>query len=282
MCYPCFPDTNANSHDMRKQEIILVYGPQMSIGQASEIRPIPRRKSVNNQEKTLIEIRHRDERGHLDHGWLDTYHTFSFDRYYDQRYMGFRALRVINEDRVAPGRGFGTHPHRDMEIITYILEGALEHKDSMGTGSIIRPGEVQRMSAGTGVTHSEFNPSKTEPVHLLQIWILPESRGIQPSYEQKHFDPDEMRGKLRLVAARDPQEAGAVKIQQDVRLFATVLEGQTVRHDLQEGRFAWVQVARGSLELNGMQLEAGDGAAVSEIQSLQFSGHGEALLFDLN
>ena len=230
----------------------------------------------------MIEIRHRDERGHLDHGWLDTYHTFSFDRYYDQHYMGFRALRVINEDRVAPGRGFGTHPHRDMEIITYILEGALEHKDSMGTGSIIRPGEVQRMSAGTGVTHSEFNPSKTEPVHLLQIWILPESRGIQPSYEQKHFDTEEMRGKLRLVAARDPQEAGAVKIHQDVRLFATVLEGQTVRHDLQKGRFAWVQVTRGSLELNGMLVEAGDGAAVSESQTLQLSGHGEALLFDLN
>src|SRR6476646_460242 len=168
----------------------------------------------------MIDIRPAAERGHADHGWLDSHHTFSFAGYYDPGHMGFRALRVINEDRVAPAQGFGTHPHRDMEILTYILEGALEHKDSMGTGSIIRPGEVQRMSAGTGVTHSEFNPSKTEPVHLLQIWILPEANGIQPSYEQKQFDRDELLGKLRLVAARDPVQ-GAVKIHQDVRLFMT-------------------------------------------------------------
>jgi redox-sensitive bicupin YhaK (pirin superfamily) len=229
----------------------------------------------------MIDIRHRNERGHFDHGWLNTYHTFSFDRYYDPQQMGFRALRVINEDRVAPGKGFPTHPHRDMEIITYILEGALEHKDSMGTGSIIRPGEIQRMSAGTGVTHSEFNPSKTEPVHLLQIWILPEARGIEPSYEQKQFDHEDLRGKLRLIAARDSAE-GAVKIHQDVRLFATLLAGKPVQHNLKQGRFAWVQAARGSIEINGIPLEAGDGAAVSEVELLELSGNGEALLFDLN
>ena len=228
----------------------------------------------------MIEIRHRNERGHFDHGWLNTYHTFSFDRYYDPRHMGFRALRVINEDRVAPGRGFGTHPHRDMEIITYILEGALEHKDSMGTGSIIQPGEIQRMSAGTGVTHSEFNPSRTEPVHLLQIWVLPEATGIKPSYEQKQFNRDNMRGKLRLIAAREPVE-DAVKIHQDVRLFATVLEGNAVKYDLPKGRYVWLQIARGSMELNGIKLEDGDGAAVSEEQHLELQGHGEALVFDL-
>jgi redox-sensitive bicupin YhaK (pirin superfamily) len=229
----------------------------------------------------MIATRHRDERGHFDHGWLNTYHTFSFDRYYDPNYMGFRALRVVNEDRVAAGRGFGTHPHRDMEIITYVLEGALEHKDSMGTGSIIRPGEVQRMSAGTGVTHSEFNASKTEPVHLLQIWILPEASGIKPSYEQKQFKREELQGKFRLVAAREPVD-GAVKIHQDVRLFATVLDGQLLQYELRQDRFAWLQIARGSIELNGMKLEAGDGAAVSESGDLRISGVGEALLFDLN
>ena len=229
----------------------------------------------------MIQIRQRDERGHFDHGWLNTYHTFSFDRYYDPRYMGFRALRVINEDRVAPGRGFGTHPHRDMEIITYILEGALEHKDSMGTGSIIHPGEIQRMSAGTGVTHSEFNPSNDEPVHLLQIWILPEETGIKPSYEQKEFSREDLRGKLRLIAARTPEE-GAVKIHQDVRLFATILDDEKVTHRLASGRYAWIQVARGALELNGMTLQAGDGAALSESSNFELSGTGEALVFDLN
>jgi hypothetical protein len=229
----------------------------------------------------MITIRHRNERGHANHGWLDTYHTFSFDTYYDPQHMGFRSLRVINEDRVAPARGFGSHPHRDMEIITYILDGALEHKDSMGTGSIIRPGEVQRMSAGTGVTHSEFNPSKTEPVHLLQIWILPERRGIQPSYEQKEFSRHEMRGDLRLIAARDPA-GGAVKVHQDVRLFATILDGESVKHSLGPGRHAWIQVARGSIAVNGASLEAGDGAAVSEESGIEMAGAGEALIFDLD
>jgi redox-sensitive bicupin YhaK (pirin superfamily) len=229
----------------------------------------------------MNQIRHRQERGHFDHGWLNTYHTFSFDRYYDPQHMGFRALRVINEDRVAPAQGFGTHPHRDMEIITYILEGALEHKDSMGTGSIIRPGEIQRMSAGTGITHSEFNPSRTEAVHLLQIWILPEARGIKPSYEQKQIDRSEMKGQLRLVAAREPA-GDAVKIHQDARLLATVLDGETVKYDLQPGRYAWIQIARGSMTVNGSMLEAGDGVAVSEEPRLTLSGNGEALLFDLN
>ena len=229
----------------------------------------------------MLQIRPRNERGHFDHGWLNTYHTFSFDRYYDPHHMGFRALRVINEDRVAPAQGFGTHPHRDMEIITYILEGALEHKDSMGTGSIIRPGEIQRMSAGTGVTHSEFNPSRTEPVHLLQIWILPEASGIKPSYEQKQFSRDEIRGKLRLIASREPT-GEAVQIHQDVRLFATLLDGQTIKYELPKDRYAWVQIARGTMKLNGTVLEAGDGAAASEESGLELSGAGEALLFDLN
>lgn len=229
----------------------------------------------------MIEIRQRNDRGHFDHGWLNTYHTFSFDRYYDPQHMGFRALRVINEDRVAPAKGFGAHPHRDMEIITYILEGALEHKDSMGTGSIIRPGEVQRMSAGTGVTHSEFNPSKTEPVHLLQIWILPEASGIKPSYEQKQFNRENMHGRLRLIAARDPVD-DAVKIHQDVKLFATVLDGNTVKHNLLKGRYAWIQIARGTMAVNGIPLQAGDGAAISETDVVEMSGNGEALLFDLN
>jgi redox-sensitive bicupin YhaK (pirin superfamily) len=229
----------------------------------------------------MIQIRPRNERGHFDHGWLNTYHTFSFDQYYDPRHMGFRALRVINEDRVAPAKGFGTHPHRDMEIITYILEGSLEHKDSMGTGSIIRPGEVQRMSAGTGVTHSEFNPSRIDPVHLLQIWILPEVKGIKPSYEQKQFAFDDMRGKLQLIASRNPP-TGAVKIHQDVDLFAAILDGQRVTHTLRPGRHAWLQVARGSVELNGTKLDAGDGAAISEVPHLEINGSGEALVFDLN
>jgi redox-sensitive bicupin YhaK (pirin superfamily) len=187
---------------------------------------------------------------------------------------------VLNEDRVAPGQGFGTHPHRDMEIITYILEGSLEHKDSMGTGSIIRPGEIQRMTAGTGVTHSEFNPSKTEPVHLLQIWIFPEAKGLNPSYEQKPLVRDGLRGKLHLIAAREPS-AGAVMVHQDVKVFATVLEGETVKYDLEPKRYAWVQIARGTIEVNGSTLKAGDGAALSDETRVELKGHGEALVFDL-
>jgi len=227
-----------------------------------------------------IQIRHGNERGRANLGWLNSYHTFSFADYYDPRYMGFRALRVINDDRIQPGTGFGTHPHRDMEIVTYVLEGAVEHKDSMGNGSIIRPGEAQRMSAGTGIRHSEFNASKTELLHLLQIWILPEVRGIPPGYEQKALNRDEMRGKLRLIAAKDP-DAGSVKIHQDLRLFATVLDGETVKHELAPQRHAWIQIAGGKIQVNGKALEEGDGVAISQEPSIELTGKGEALLFDL-
>jgi quercetin 2,3-dioxygenase len=230
-----------------------------------------------------IAFRRADERGHADHGWLDTWHTFSFSDYYDRRFMGFRVLRVINEDFVAPGRGFPTHAHRDMEIITYVLEGALEHRDSLGTGSVIRPGDVQRMSAGTGVRHSEANPSADEPVHLLQIWIEPAREGLAPGYEQKAFADADKRGRLRLVASPDGAE-GSVTIHQDARLFATLLgSGQQVVHELRPGRHAWVHVARGTLTLNGEHLGAGDGAAASREGTLTLSGDkdAEALLFDL-
>ncbi|HEY8132434.1 MAG TPA: pirin family protein [Thermoanaerobaculia bacterium] len=231
----------------------------------------------------MIQIRKAEERGHFNHGWLDTYHTFSFADYYDPEFMGFRTLRVINEDKVAPGRGFGTHSHRDMEIVTYVLDGALEHRDSMGTGSVIRPGEVQRMSAGTGVLHSEINPSGSEPVHLLQIWILPERRGIQPEYEQKTFPAEERKGKLRLVASKDGKD-GALKIHQDAKLFAgTLTDGQPITYDLPAGRYAWLQVARGSVDVNGQTLHAGDGAAIEDERTITLSGRdAEVLLFDLN
>lgn len=231
----------------------------------------------------MIRIRKSDERGHFHHGWLDTYHTFSFDQYYDPNFMGFRSLRVINEDRVQPGMGFPTHPHRDMEILTYPLEGALQHRDSMGTGSIIRPGELQRMSAGTGITHSEFNASRTEPVHLLQIWLLPERKGLKPSYEQKAFPEAERRGRLRLVASQDGRD-GSLTVHQDVSLYAGLLEpGQKVSHRLEPSRSAWVQVARGKVHLNGSALEAGDGAAISKQQEIELGSEdaAEILLFDL-
>jgi redox-sensitive bicupin YhaK (pirin superfamily) len=230
-----------------------------------------------------IEMRRASDRGHADHGWLDTWHTFSFSDYYDPRFMGFRALRVINEDVVAAGRGFPTHAHRDMEIITYVLQGALQHRDSLGTGSVIRPGDVQRMSAGTGVRHSEANPSAEEPVHLLQIWIEPASPGIAPGYEQKAFADEDKRGRLRLVASPDGAE-GSVTIHQDARVFATLLApGQTVFHPLAPGRHAWVHVARGSLTLNGQHLGPGDGAAASHETALTLVGDkdAEALVFDL-
>jgi redox-sensitive bicupin YhaK (pirin superfamily) len=233
----------------------------------------------------MITIRPAQERGHFNHGWLDTYHSFSFDQYYEPAHMGFRALRVINEDRVGPGSGFGMHPHRDMEIITYVLEGALAHKDSMGNGSAIRPGEVQRMSAGTGVLHSEFNHSPDKAVHLLQIWILPERHGLEPSYEQKTFVAEEKRNRLRLVAAPDARD-GAVRIHQDADLYAALLdENATVRHALRPGRHAWVQVARGAVMVNGKRLNAGDGAAISDEREVATTGtsggESEVLLFDL-
>ncbi|HXX32725.1 MAG TPA: pirin family protein [Myxococcaceae bacterium] len=231
----------------------------------------------------MITIRRAEDRGHANHGWLDTRHTFSFADYDDPDQMGFRALRVINEDRVQPGQGFGTHAHRDMEILSYVLEGALAHKDSIGTGSTIRPGDVQRMSAGTGVAHSEFNASKTEPVHFLQIWIHPERPGIRPGYEQKTFPEAEKRGRLRLVASRDGRD-GSLTIHQDAAVYAGLLDaGERAELPLGKGRHAWVQAARGEVELDGQRLTAGDGAAVSGESALRLEGvrQGEVLVFDL-
>ena len=231
----------------------------------------------------MLNLRRAHERGHAQHGWLDSWHTFSFADYQDAAHMGFRNLRVINEDRVQPGRGFGTHPHRDMEIVTYVLEGALEHKDSMGNGSIIRPGEVQRMSAGTGVFHSEYNASKTDGVHFLQIWMLPGQRGIAPGYEQKRFDPATRRGALRLVASPDGAD-GSVTVHTDARLYAALLEdGERATHTLAAGRNAWVHVARGEVEVNGHRLSAGDAASLSQEAAVELVGKkgAEVLLFDL-
>jgi redox-sensitive bicupin YhaK (pirin superfamily) len=233
----------------------------------------------------MIAIRRSDERGHADHGWLDTRHTFSFADYHDERFVGFGDLRVINEDRVAPGQGFGTHGHRDMEIISYVLEGELGHRDSMGNGSVIRPGEVQRMSAGTGVRHSEMNPSRDRPVHFLQIWILPSEDGLAPGYEQKAFPEAERRGRLRIVASPDGRD-GSVTIHQDATVAIALLSpGERVRHEIPRGRVAWVQVARGEVTVNGNALRAGDGAAATDESALEIAGHGpreaEVIVFDL-
>lgn len=231
----------------------------------------------------MITVRKAEDRGHFDFGWLNTYHTFSFSEYYDPKHMHFRSLRVINEDTVHPGGGFPTHPHRDMEIITYVLEGELAHKDSMGNGSVIRPGEVQRMSAGTGILHSEFNHSKDKSVHLLQIWILPNKRGVTPSYEQKFFEAKEKQGRLRLVASPDGSEA-SVTIHQDAKLFATLLEsGQNIEYKLEPDRHIWIHVARGTIEINGQKLGQSDSAGISEEQLITITGteKAEVLLFDL-
>jgi hypothetical protein len=231
----------------------------------------------------MITVRPGAERGRTRFEWLDSFHSFSFGDYYDPDHLGFRSLRVINEDWVEPGQGFGTHPHRDMEILTYVLEGALQHRDSLGSGSVIRPGEVQMMTAGTGVTHSEFNASRSERVHLLQIWILPSARGLQPAYGQKAFPAAERDGRLRLVASGDGR-AGSLKMNQDAAVLATLLEsGREVAHEPGPGRHAWVQVARGEIDLNGTCLGAGDGAAVSGERSLHLKARSpsEILLFDL-
>jgi redox-sensitive bicupin YhaK (pirin superfamily) len=228
-------------------------------------------------------IRKAEERGRADFGWLDSRHSFSFGHYYDPAHMGYGPLRVINDDRVVAGAGFPTHPHADMEIISYVLDGALAHKDSIGTGSTIRPGEVQRMSAGTGIRHSEFNASKTDPVHFLQIWIIPEADGLEPGYEQKAFAETEKRGRLRLVGSRDGRD-GSVTIHRDVDLYATLLEdGESVRHTLAPGRIGWVQVARGTATLNGEQLRPGDGVALAQGESLTATGTSDAelLVFDM-
>ena len=231
----------------------------------------------------MITFRPSNERGGGDYGWLKTHHTFSFSDYHDPQWTGFRSLRVINEDWVAPNTGFPTHPHRDMEIITYVLEGKLEHKDSLGTGSVILPGDGQRMTAGRGIRHSEANPSSTAPVHLLQIWILPDKQGHEPGYEQKSFPEVEKRGKFRLLASKDGAE-DSVKINQDAKLFVVLLSaGEEVRQSLGAKRYAWLQVAKGEVELNGKKLHQGDGAAISEERKLTIkaTGDAEVLLFDL-
>ncbi len=231
----------------------------------------------------MILIRKSDDRGHANHGWLDSRFTFSFAEYFDPQHLEFRTLRVMNDDRIAGGGGFPTHPHRDMEIVTYVLDGALAHEDSMGNGSVIKPGDVQYMSAGTGVAHSEFNASDKIPVHMYQIWMYPDKQGHKPAYDQKHFDAAEKRGKLRLVASPDGRE-GSVKIRQDNELYATVLApGETVKHALQPERHAYVQVARGSVTLNGSKLSTGDGAAISQEKAVELTGveDAEVLLFDL-
>jgi len=231
----------------------------------------------------MITPRRSNDRGHANHGWLDSYHTFSFAGYHDPREMGFATLRVINEDRVQGGMGFGSHPHRDMEIISYVLDGALEHKDSMGTGSVIRPGDVQRMSAGTGVFHSEYNHSPDELVHFLQIWIEPRQRGVKPGYEQKHFSAEDKKGRLRLVASPDGAN-DSVQIHQDAWVYASVLDGaDAVTYALPTGHKAYVHVARGKVSVNGNVLEAGDGAKITAEPQLHFSEgqQAEVLLFDL-
>lgn len=231
----------------------------------------------------MITIRKAEERGHANYDWLDTYHSFSFANYYDPQYLGFRSLRVINEDRVSPGAGFGKHGHRDMEIITYVLEGSLEHKDSLGNGSIIQPGDVQRMSAGSGILHSEFNPSRIDPVHLLQIWIIPDKTGLPPTYEQQKFDLEKSVGQLQLIASPDGRE-GSVTVHQDVKVWAGRLKGgDRLSYSLAPQRHAWLQVAKGAITLNGIPLETSDGGAMSEETELAIAAITEAefLLFDL-
>jgi redox-sensitive bicupin YhaK (pirin superfamily) len=234
----------------------------------------------------MIAVRPSEARGHAHHGWLESRHTFSFADYYDPRFMGFRDLRVINEDRVEGGQGFGTHGHRDMEIVSYVLEGALAHRDSMGNGSIMRPGDLQRMTAGTGVLHSEFNASKDELLHFLQIWIVPRERGLDPGYEQRNFPYEEKRGRLRLVASPDGAD-GSLAIHQDARMYLAILaHGERVAHAAAPGRGAYLHVVRGRVTLNGAALDAGDGAAIEDERRLEIAGDdrehdAEVLLFDL-
>ncbi|MEB3292155.1 MAG: pirin family protein [Synechococcales bacterium] len=231
----------------------------------------------------MLTIRKANDRGYAHHGWLESYHTFSFANYYHPAHMGYRSLRVINEDRIAEGAGFGTHPHRDMEIISYVLAGALEHRDSMGNGSIIRPGDVQRMTAGTGVTHSEFNPSDQETAHLLQIWILPDQTDLTPSYEGKHFPATEKRGQLRLLASQDGRE-DSVRVHQDMNLYATLLQaGERLTHPASPDRYFWVQMARGEAIVNGEPLTTGDAIALEAIDQIELTAQADAeiLLFDL-
>lgn len=232
----------------------------------------------------MLEVRRSEARGHFDHGWLDTRHTFSFSEYQDPKFMGFRSLRVINEDRVIPGQGFGTHGHKDMEILSYVLEGAIAHKDSLGTIEVLKPGEVQRMTAGSGIRHSEFNPSDKDPLHFLQIWILPEKDNLTPGYEQKDFPFEARRGQLKLLASRDGRD-GSLTVHQDVSVHGALLsKGERAELALRPGRYGWVQVVRGELEVNGTALKPGDGVALSQEPYIQLLGKSdgvEVLLFDL-
>jgi hypothetical protein len=239
---------------------------------------------VQNRTTEMITIRKSSERGHANHGWLDSFHTFSFATYRDPQHTRFRSLRVMNEDRIAPGQGFGQHPHQDMEIVTYVLEGQLEHQDSMGNGSVLRAGDFQRMSAGTGVEHSEFNPSATEPVHLYQIWLFPDKHGHEPSYEDRTFDPAEKQNRLRLVASPDGRE-DSLTIHQDASIYLANLDaGKELSHELRPGRHAWLQVLRGDVKVGEHELTAGDGAAVSEEAAVRIAAvkPAEVMLFDLN
>jgi redox-sensitive bicupin YhaK (pirin superfamily) len=231
----------------------------------------------------MIKIRTSDQRGHADHGWLQTRHTFSFAGYRDREQMGFRSLRVMNEDRVEPGQGFGTHGHQNMEIISYVLSGALEHKDSMGNGEVLHPGEFQRISAGSGITHSEFNPSATQPVHFYQIWIKPNVRDTNPTYQQRDFSRQEKRGKLRLVVSPDGRE-GSLSILQDAQIYVAVIDSHPIHYDLQPGRHAWLQILSGRASVNGVELHTSDGAAISDEAKLVIQGEpgSEFMLFDLN
>lgn len=232
----------------------------------------------------MLQVIRRNERGHADHGWLNTYHTFSFADYYNPKMMGFRSLRVINEDRVTGGQGFGTHGHANMEILSYVVKGAIAHKDSTGGEEVLRPHEWQRMTAGTGIRHSEYNPSKTDKLHFYQIWILPEKDDLEPGYEQKMFAPEEKGGKLRLVASQDARD-GSLKINQDVSVYNSILKvGESVSYELANDRYAWLQVVKGTLKINGEMLYAGDGAAISQEKLLKIKGlesETEFLLFDL-
>lgn len=231
----------------------------------------------------MLQVRRAADRGHFDHGWLDTHHTFSFSRYVDREHTRFRSLRVMNEDVVQPGQGFGTHPHENMEIVTYVLTGALEHRDSMGNGEVLRPGEFQRMTAGTGITHSEFNPSDSEPVHLYQIWLFPERNGLEPSYEQKAFDKAGRQNQLQLVASQDAAE-GSLLIHQDARIYLGNLdEGAVVEHVVESDRHVWLQVLRGTVDVNGESLQTSDGVAISDEAAVTITGTSaaEIMLFDL-
>ncbi|MDJ0624960.1 MAG: pirin family protein [Candidatus Caenarcaniphilales bacterium] len=267
---------------MTKRSFLKFLGTLLGLSVAKSLSA----KTFNTQNSgsmPMLKLRKAEERGPSDFGWLQSMHTFSFGHYYDPEHMGFGTLRVINEDKVKPGKGFGTHPHKDMEIISYVLEGALEHKDSMGNGSIIRPGDVQRMSAGTGVTHSEFNPSEKEDVHFLQIWFLPNQIGLKPGYEQRNFSTEEKKGKFKLVASEEGRN-GSISLNQDMDMSVAILDnGQQQSYNLKQDRKAWIHLAKGKVTVNSIQMKAGDGLAIENIEKLNFQDAKEAeiIVFDM-